>query len=296
VKPKEQNSPWRVLSPIVLTVSILCGGCSMDRMVARSTVSIMDGGREAMFQESDLQIAEAAMPSNLKLVEGLIFEDPGNLTLHEYAAEGLYGYSFGFVEDENPERASDLYARCFDHALQGLKIEGLEVDVLAVSEPELEAQLSQLERSAVPSLSWAASCWAKFIDMNRNDPASIANLSRAAALMNRVLELDEDYFHGSPHIFFGVYYGSRAPMFGGDYAKAEYHFDKARRLSGGDNFLVDVLQAQTLDRQKFDRKAFNERLTRVVDGNAAKNPALTLQNRISQQKAKALLAKEEEWF
>lgn len=296
MKRKEQKSRWLVPLPVMLAVAVLSSGCSMGRMVARSTVSVLDGGVEAMFHESDLQLAQAAMPANLKLIEGLIYEDPGNLELREYAAQGFYGYTFGFVEDFDRQRASALYSRCFDHALHGLDILGLQVDVRSASESDLEKQLSQLGSSAVPSLTWGASCWAKFIDLNRDDPARVADLTRAAALMDRALELDEAYFHGSPHLFFGVYYSSRPPMFGGDYVKAEQHFDKARSLSGGQNFLVDVLQAQFLDRQTLDEQAFHERLTRVVNGDASENPELTLQNRISQQKAKALLAKEEEWF
>jgi len=249
-----------------------------------------------MFHESDLQIARAAMPANLKFIEGLIYEDPGNRKLREYAAQGYYGYSFGFVEDVDRQRASDLYQRCFDHAAEGLKILGLGDDILTVDEQELDARLSRLGKSAVPSLAWAASCLSKHIDLNRHDPAKLADLPRARALMARALQLDEGYSHASPHLFFGVYYASRPPMLGGDYAKAEQHFDKARSLTGGDDFLVDLLQAQYLDRQRQDRQAFHDRLTRVVDGDAGKIPDLTLQNRISQQKAEVLLDKEAEWF
>lgn len=285
-----------VRSIVVLAVSVLTSGCSAAQMVARGTIPIVHGGVEAMSHEPDVQLARAAMPANLEFIQGLIYEDPKSPELRAYAAQAFYGYAFYFVEDVDHQRASNLYKRCFNQAAEGLKLLGLDIDVLTADEQDLETRLSRLGKPAVPNLAWAASCLSKYIDLNRDDPATVADLPRTAALMTRVLQLDEGYFHALPDLFFGVYYASRPPMFGGDYAKAERYFDKARSFSGGDNFLVDVLQAQYLERQKQDRKAFHALLTRVVNGDAEKKPDLTLQNRVSQQKAKALLAKEAEWF
>jgi hypothetical protein len=69
------------------------GACSMGQIVARSSVSIMDGSVEAMNRETDLVLAEAAIPANLKLIEGLIREDPRNVELLANAAQGFYGYA-----------------------------------------------------------------------------------------------------------------------------------------------------------------------------------------------------------
>jgi hypothetical protein len=296
VRPKSPNRRRIATSTAVLAVSVLSSGCSAAQMVARGTVPIVHGGVEAMSHESDLQLAEAAMPANLEFIEGLLYDDPGNPELRAYAAQAFYGYAFYFVEDVDRERASKLYQRCFHQAAEGLKLLGLNMDILTVSQPDLEAGLSHLGKSAVPNLAWGASCLSKYIDLNRDDPATLADLPRAAALMTRVVQLDQNYYHGLPDLFFAVYYASRPPILGGDYAKAEQYFEKARSLSGGDNFLVDVLQAQYLERQKQDRQAFHSLLTRVVNGDAEKKPDLTLQNLVSQRKAKALLAKEAEWF
>ena len=96
------------------------GACSMGQMVARTSVSIMDGNVEAMNRESDLVLAEAAIPANLKLIEGLIVEDPRNPDLLYLAAQGFYGYAFGFVELSDPQRAEDLYARGYAYGVRSL--------------------------------------------------------------------------------------------------------------------------------------------------------------------------------
>ena len=288
----------RLLSGLLLAALLAAsaGGCSTGRLVARATTPVLGGSLVAMHRETDLALAEAATPASLKLLEGLIIEDPGNRPLREYAAQGFYGYAFGFVEDQAPARASTLYRRCLEHAAVGLHLAGLREDLMTGSEADLSRALAGLGASAVPSLFWAGSCWAKWIDMNRNDPARLAELGRAAALMERVRELDEKYYYGGADLFLGVYYGSRPPMLGGDYAKAEQYFDRARTLSGGAAYLVDVLYAQYLDRQKQDQADFHRRLTGVLQRPLDRHPDLALENAIAQRKARDLLAREQEWF
>jgi hypothetical protein len=268
----------------------------MGQMVARSSLSILDSGNVAMNRETDLELARAAIPANLKLVEGLILELPDNAELRLQAAQGFYGYAYGFIEDDDSQRASALYRRGLEHALRALTVAGVSADVAALPQHELERQLAALNRGAVPALFWSASCWAKWIDMNRDEPARIAEMGKAAALMTRVLELDENYYHGGAHLFFGVYYGAKPPMLGGDFERSASHFEKAHAVTGGKLLLGDLLRAQYLARQQLDRRRFHERLTAVVNAPSDIFPEMALVNAIAKQKAKQLLAKENEWF
>lgn len=275
---------------------LLVAGCSMDSLVVHSSLPVMKGGTRAMNQETDLALAAVALPANLKFVEGLIVLDPDNPQLRSYAAQGLYGYSFGFVEDEDRARASALYERCLRHALAGLHAAGLSADPAVLPPDALQEAVDGLGRGALPNLFWAGSCWGKWVDMNRADPRRLADLGRAVVLIRRVLALDESYQYGGAHLFLGTYYSSRPPMLGGDYAAARRHFDRARELSGGRVFLVDLLEAQFLDRQLQDRQAFHGRLNAILTRTIEPGSDMALQNRISQRKAHALLAKEALWF
>lgn len=272
------------------------GACSMGQMVARSSLSILDSGNVAMNRETDLELARAAIPANLKLIEGLILELPDNAELRLQAAQGFYGYAYGFLEDADNPRASALYRRGLEHALRALAVAGLAGDVAALPQDELEHRLAALDRGAVPALFWSASCWGKWIDMNRDEPARIAEMGKAAALMARVLELDENYYHGGAHLFFGVYYGAKPPMLGGDFERSARHFDKARAVTGGKLLLGDLLRAQYLARQQLDRQQFHERLTAVINAPPDLFPEMALVNAIAKQKAKQMLAREKEWF
>ena len=114
--------------------------------------------------------------------------------------------------------------------------------------------------------------------------------------MQRVLELDETFYYGGAHMYFGVFYGGRAPMFGGDFKKSEAHFDRAREITHGDLLVADLLQAQYLSRQKLDRKDFHKRLTKIIEAPEDLYPDLTLLNQISKRKARLLLKEEAKWF
>lgn len=275
---------------------VLLGGCSMGQMVARSSSAIMESGVAAMNRETDLELAKAAIPANLKLLEGLLYELPRDPGLRIRAAQGFYGYTYGFVEDDDPARASQFYRRGLNHALVALDALGLKGDALTMSPDELNSALAGLSRDAVPALFWAGSNWAKWIDMNRNDPARIAEMGKVAALMRKSLDLDEGYYFGGANLFFGIFYGSLPPMFGGDFHKAEQHFEKVKAVTQGKLLAVDVLYAQYLSRQRGDRKQFHDKLTAVVDAPADLYPEMALANAIAQQKAKILLKREEEWF
>jgi hypothetical protein len=294
--PRPRPGIRRMHGAFLLLSIILTAGCSTSQIVVRGAMPLMDGGLEAMNRETDLELARDAMPATLKMLEGMSVGDPGNVGLRVYLAQGFYGYSYSFVEQEAPERAVALYTRCLQHARSALTSQGFGADIETAPLDVLESALAGTTVRQTPALFWAASCMAKRTDMSRTDPRSIAQLARAASIMQRVLALDENHYHGGPHLFFGVYYGGRAPMFGGDPARSAEHFARARAATAGRLLIVDVLHAEFLDRQQFDRAAFHERLTAVVNAPDDLFPEMGFANRVAKQRAQSLLDKEAEWF
>lgn len=282
---------------LTMTLTLpLVTACSMGQMVARSSVAIMDGNIEAMDRETDLALAEAAIPANLKLIEGLINEDPHNTELLANAARGFYGYAFGFVELDDRQRAESLYGRGLDFGRRALKALGVDIDFAQATPDGIDEAVAGLGREAVPALFWTASCWAKQIDLNRHDPARLAEISSTERLMHRVLELQPDYYYGGVHIYYGVYYGSRAPVLGGDFARSEQNFAQARAVTDGKLLMVDVLQAEYLERQRLNREVFHRLLTGVLETPLGTFPEMGLANQIARARAKYLLSTEADWF
>jgi len=276
---------------MLLTLS----ACSINKMMVNMSLPMIEGGIEAMNQEPDLQLAEESMPANISMLNGMIHLDPENIQLHVYAAQAYYGLSYGFNEDTSRKRAGSFYLRGLKHGLKALELDGL-ANVKQLRDDELEKRLQQLNKNNVPALFWAASNWAKWIDLNRNDPASLIQLSKPTAMMQRVLELDDTFYYGGAHMYFGVYYGGRAPTFGGNFKKSKQHFDHARTINNDKLLIVDLLQAQYLSRQMYDQNDFHTRLTKVIDAPEDIYPELTLLNQIAKRKAQLLLQQEGKWF
>ncbi len=276
---------------IILTLS----ACSMNKMMVSASLPMIESGIEAMNQEPDLQLAEDSMPANISMLNGMIYLDPENIQLHTYAAQAYYGLSYGFNEDKDIERASAFYQRGLKHGLTALALSGLS-DVKTITPDDLEQQLQKLNKDSVAALFWTASNWAKWIDLHRDTAEALIQLPRPTAMMQRVLELDESFYYGSAHMYFGVYYGSRAPMLGGNFALSRQHFDKAREITDNKLLVADLLQAQYLSRQMFDREDFHQRLTKIIAAPEDLYPELTLLNQIAKRKARLLLTREDQWF
>ncbi|VAW64802.1 hypothetical protein MNBD_GAMMA08-456 [hydrothermal vent metagenome] len=272
------------------------GACSMAELTVKASMPMITGGITALNRETDLQLAEDSMPANIELMEGMLINAPDNEELRNYAAQAYYGYAYGFIEDNNPQRAANFYKRGLNHALYNLQQSGITQNILSGDLQTLQTELNSLDEDEIASLFWAASNWAKWIDHNRDKAEAIADLPKAVMLMQRVLELDETFYMAGAHLFFGVYNGSRSPMLGGNYERSEMHFERARKFNKKQLLIVDLLQAEYLDRQQFNQQAFHQRLTQIIDAPPTSNVDILLINNIAKRKAKILLKKESEWF
>lgn len=280
---------------LLFLITTLLSACSMDQMLVRASLPLIEGGVQALNEETDLKLAEDSIPTNLEMLEGMIRIDPDNDTLRIYAAQAYYGLSYGFNEDNRPARAVNFYLRGLKHGLRALAINGHR-NIKNGSMEELETVLKNTDKNDVDALFWTASNWAKWIDRNRDKPESLIQLPKPTAMMQRVLELDDTFYYGSAHIYFGVFYGSRAPMFGGDFKKSEFHFNRAREITNNQLLIADLLQAQYLSRQKMDQKDFHNRLTKITEAPDDLYPEAAMLNQIAKRKARSMLKEEDKWF
>jgi len=252
----------------------------------RSTKPAVTGQRDASTRER----ANAAVPPGgsvlvlEKIPHPYYIERP--FVLGSYLEQGMIDYRT--VND--PQVLAE--------AVRGLGVThvALEVSALDAAGDPFEAAVGKTGQKAIPAMFWTASCLANWVNLNRNSPAGIAELASAATLMQRVIVLDDTFYHGGPHLFFGVYYGGRSPLFGGDFRLSEEHFKRAAEINDNKLLLVDVLQAEYLDRQRLDRDAFHQHLTRVIEAPDNLAPDMALMNAIAKQQATQLIKAEDDWF
>ena len=268
----------------------------MAKMTVRMSMPLIDGGFTALYKETDLELAKGAFPPNISLMEGMLINDPDNEALLEYIIQAYYGYAFSFVESDDKQRASRFYLRGFRHGQHLLQLQGLELHLYKATLEELQTEINKLDEDHVAALFWTASCWVKWIDMNRDSASSLAQLPKAVMFMQRVAELNEHFFMDGPNLFFAVYYGSRSPLLGGDLKLSKQYFDKVRKANKGQLLLADLFEAQYLDRQQFNLTAFRQHLNYVISAPIDINQEIALLNAVAKEKARQLLKMEDKWF
>jgi hypothetical protein len=271
-------------------------GCSTSKMAVQATLPLVGSQIKAMQEERDPVLAKQAIPANLKMLEGLLKQDPENTWILENLAEGFCGYAFSFLEDTEPVRASSLYERGKDFALRATilrtgrnKWEGLSLD-------EWSRALSDVEISHQPALFWLGQCWGSWLMQNLDSVEAFADIPRLEKLMLKVHELNPAFHHAGPHWFLGAFYGGRSKMLGGNPEKSLHHFEKALELTNNKYLLVRYLFAKTYAVQNQDRKLFESQLQAVVKAPPDLFPEQRLANEVARTKAAQLLGQIDELF
>ncbi len=281
---------------ILLLAAVLTFSGCIQTIAIRTVGGILDTGFEAFNEESDLQLAGEALAANLKLVETLVKGDSTNERLLLLASQGYSAYALAFAEDQDPARARMLYLRGREYALRILRDNsairaGLEGDLRT-----FESALRVTSREDVAALFWAAFGWGAAVNLDRSDPAAIAELPRVNALMKRVLELDPAYYYAGAHLYFGSILGSLPVMLGGNPAASREHFETCLRLTGGKFLLAHVYFARSYAVQVQDRELFDSLLTVVETASQDILPAARLPNAVAKRKAALLRESAAELF
>ncbi|MGC8594494.1 MAG: TRAP transporter TatT component family protein [Candidatus Kryptoniota bacterium] len=270
--------------------------CSIVSLTISATSGILEGGFEAMNQETDLKLAAAAIPADLKLLDGLILKAPDNEELLLLGAQGYASYALGFVEDSSAARASEMYLRARDYGLRILfKNKAFKMSFNGNLD-SFQKALSMFGKSDIPAIFWTANAWGSYINLNRDNIEAIADLPKVEAMMGFVLKHDETYFYGGAHLFFGTIEASLPPLFGGDTASARRHFERAIQISGGKFLMAYYYYAKTYAVMRQDRDLFRALLKKVVNAPVHILVQQDLANAIAKSKSKALLEKENDYF
>jgi hypothetical protein len=125
---------------------------------------------------------------------------------------------------------------------------------------------------------------------------AVSELPRVEWMMRRVLQLDEGFYYGGPHLFMGIWFASRPKIAGGDLNKAQEHFLRALDLGRGKFLMASVYYAKYYARNKMDKELFVTTLQKVLEAPLDTSPELVLPNTVAKKEAKELLNRIGEYF
>lgn len=280
-----------------LSFFIFSGGCvpTKQARVAAVAYTVEDVGR-ATFKQPNPAIVRAGTPAYLMLIDGLIEAYPDNSELLTAGCQAYTGYASSFVEDENREEAAALYARAKHYGFRALSQKRDFQQAASGSLDEFIVFLKLYRRQDVPALFWTVSSWAKWISLNLDSVEALADMPMLEATMRRVLELDDAFYYGGPHLIMAVYLVVKPEIVGGNISKAKEHFDQAFALADGQFLSAKVLFARYYAVRMGDRALFEKTLQEVVAAPADKVPELTLSNVLAKEKAREMLEKADDYF
>lgn len=272
----------------------ILAGCGYVRSVA--TAGLIEDVSKAALENGDVDLVMQALPTYLLLMEGLIRDDPHNAESLRAAAEGYTAYAT-LVEADNPRRAADLFARAKHYGTSALIARRPAIDGLLCGPFSGFAEIdNHLRESDLPYVFWAASSWGAWISAHTDSMAALADLPRVIHLMHWVLERDEGFRNGAPHVFLGVYHAALPPLLGGHPEQALSHFERALELTEGHDLMARVQMARFYARQIFDRELYVSLLEQVLATPVDTVPELTLQNAAAQRLARTLLKDVDVYF
>jgi hypothetical protein len=173
---------------------------------------------------------------------------------------------------------------------------------LAAISPEFKARVTKDERveeaikvvgkEGIDAMYWYAVNLGKW-SRAKGLAALLGNKDRVRGVIERVLALDEAFFYGAPHRYFGAYF-ALLPV-GRDLDKSRQHFERSLALAPA-YAGTKVLMAETYAVKKQDRALFDKLLGEVLAMPDNAIPGLEPETRVEKEKARELQEKADELF
>lgn len=278
--------------------------CSLQKLALNAAAGALSSpsGTDVFTTDNDPELVGDALPFAIKLYESLLASLPDNEALRLRTGSLYIMYANAFIqtpadmmpkEDETKKdfllaRAKNLYLRGRDMLLVGLekKNPGL---LAQLKERRFKQALAVYTAKDAPALYWAAAGWVAAYALDPLDMKLGITLPQAAALMERVGQVDPKYAPASVDNFYILYYGSIPDYMGGDARKARDFFQKAVAASGGRDTSAFLALAVSVSEKEQNLAEFKSLLQKVLDFDPSSAPENRLVNILNQRKARWLL-------
>lgn len=274
-------------------------GCSVEEMILDKLADSLSSGMGTSFtSDDDPELIGDALPFALKLYDSLLEQNPHHQALLLATGSAYIMYANAYVQtpalmlpqeeykkkSAMLERAKRLYLRGRDLVLNALELRYpgfLEL----LDNDNLEQALTPMQKDDVPYLYWAGAGWFAAYSLDAFDIGLGITAPRALALMQKALDLDDEFNEGAIHDFFISYYGAMPEGMGRDEEKARFHFQREVAISKGKCASPYVALATTVCINNQDAAEFKSLLNQALAINPDDNPGNRLANIINQRKA-----------
>jgi len=298
---------------VALAILLLASACTAGRVATweRSIDLTKKGDDAALVKAGDDAFQgrekEASLRQAIELWEKAIALNPGNHETLVKLARAYYLLADGFLflrmnEAKDDDRKDQIKKEMLEAFGKG--VEYGERALIALSpafrekvqaKVKVQDAVAVLTKEAVPALWWYATSlgkWARAMGLTK----AVYHKDTVKRSVERVLELDRDFWYAGADRYFGAYYAYLSPMLGGDPAKSKAHFDRALQVAPN-YFGTKVLLAEMYyGKRRPDRATFEKLLQEVIRGDPRSIPEVAPEQRLEQKKAELLLKQADDLF
>lgn len=284
-------------------------GCSFKRIAVNKLGDALAAGGTTFASDDDPELIRDAVPFSLKLMESFLAESPKHRGLLLATCSGFTQYGYAFVQVDADEiesrdlakatelrkRSQKLYLRARNYGLRGLEVSHPKFEHALRANPK-EAVRKLTSPKDVPLMYWTATAWGAAISVSKDNPDLIADLPIAEALMDRALELAEDFEDGAIHVFLISYEMARPGGKAEAESRARKHFNRAVELTQGRLASPFVSLAEQVSVAKQDKAEFQSLLNCALAIDVDAKPEWRLVNLVMQRRARWLLSCTDDLF
>lgn len=237
--------------------------------------------------------SRAALEKAIALWEQHLAAKPGDGPAWAKLSRAYYFLSDGHLRSD-PK--SDAYLNTFEKGTgageRALAEISPEFKALVLKGEKVEDAIKVVGKDGLEAMYWYAVNLSKW-SRAKGLAALLGNKERVKGVVTRALELDETFFYGAPHRYFGAYW-ALVPV-GRDMDKSKQHFDKSLAIEP--NYAgTKVLMAESYAVKKQDKALFLKLLDEVLAMPDDAIADLVAETQVEKAKAKDLKAQVDDLF
>ncbi len=236
----------------------------------------------------------ASLERAIALWEAEVAAGPTRAATWARLSRAYYLLADGHLRTLGPSNAQ--YLAAFEKGTaageRSLAAQSSEFKTRVMHDEKVEDAIRVVGRDGIAAMYWYAVNLSKW-SRAKGIAALLGNKDRVRGVVGRVMELDETFFHGAPHRYFGAYW-ALLPI-GRDLDRSKQHFERSLQIAPS-YAGTKVLMAETYAVKKQDRALFLRLLDEVLAQPEDAIADLTPEIRIEKDKARELKAKVDELF
>lgn len=303
------HDPLRTTAAALALACALSAGSTgcIKQMLLEGQIESTRKASTAIDTLQDYEAAQTIAFSGISQFEGMHYLAPDNEDALFMLTKGWAASTFGFIEDQleqaedaegldgptykyHQDRAKAGYDRSLFYGVKLLEMKYGGFKEATKNDDTIRAWLKQFDdpEEDAQNLFWVGYAWMSRTNVVKEDPAAVSELFIGVAIMERSVELDENFMFGSGHTALGAYH-ARSAMAELDDAKK--HFEKSIALSGGKFLMAKLQYAAKYFCTKGEKELYEKTLNEVLSAGDVL-PEARLTNAIAKRRARRYLGKE----